>query len=38
MIRHFGILKDRDYRMCLCTGLLYDPKEHLTIHHPGEEA
>ena len=36
--RHFGILKDRDYRMCLCTGLLYDPKEHLTIHHPGEEA
>ena len=36
--RHFGILKDREYRMCLCTGLLYDPKEHLTIHHPGEEA
>mgnify|MGYP002624929362 FL=1 len=34
--RHFGILKDRDYKMCLCTGLLYDPKEHLTIHHPDE--
>ena len=34
--RHFSILKDRDYKMCLCTGLLYDPKEHLTIHHPGE--
>ena len=31
-------VKDREYRMCLCTGLLYDPKEHLTIHHPGEEA
>ena len=34
--RHFSILKDRDYKMCLCTGLLYDPNEHLTIHHPGE--
>ena len=34
--RHFSILKDRDYKMCLCTGLLYDPKEHLVIHHPGE--
>ena len=34
--RHFGILQDREYKMCLCTGLLYDPKEHLTIHHPGE--
>ena len=34
--RHFDILKDREYKMCLCTGLLYDPKEHLTIHHPDE--
>ena len=34
--RHFHILQDREYRMCLCTGLLYDPKEHLTIHHPDE--
>ncbi|MBO4625476.1 MAG: GNAT family N-acetyltransferase [Bacteroidales bacterium] len=34
--RHFSILKERDYKMCLCTGLLYDPKEHLTIHHPGD--
>ena len=32
--RHFSILKDRDYSMCLCTGLLYDPGEHLTIHQP----
>ena len=28
--------EDRDFKMCLCTGLLYDPKEHLVIHHPGE--
>ena len=34
--RHFDILASHDYKMCICTGLLYDPKEHLTIHHPGE--
>ena len=34
--RHFEILKIHDYKMCICTGLLYDPKEHLTIHHPDE--
>lgn len=34
--RHFDILKSHDYKMCICTGLLYDPKEHLEIHHPGE--
>ena len=34
--RHFDILRSHDYKMCLCTGLLYDPKEHLTIHHPDE--
>lgn len=33
---HFQILKANEYKMCLCTGLLYDPKEHLEIHHPGE--
>lgn len=33
---HFHILKANEYKMCLCTGLLYDPKEHLEIHHPGE--
>ena len=33
---HFPILKERDYKLCLCTGLLYDPREHLTIYHPGE--
>ena len=34
--RHFGILTRNEYRLCLCTGLLFDPKEHLEIHHPGE--
>jgi hypothetical protein len=34
--RHFDILQSHDYKMCICTGLLYDPKEHLVIHHPGE--
>lgn len=34
--RHFEILESHDYKMCICTGLLYDPKEHLEIHHPGE--
>jgi len=26
--RHYDILKSHDYTMCICTGLLYDPKEH----------
>ena len=30
--RHFDILKSHDYKMCICTGLLYDPKEHVSIH------
>ena len=34
--RHFDILRSHDYKMCICTGLLYDPKEHMTIHHPDE--
>lgn len=25
--RHFDILKSHDYKMCICTGLLYDPQE-----------
>ena len=32
--RHFEILKDHDYKMCICTGLLFDPTEHLEIHSP----
>ena len=35
--RHFDILKSHNYTMCICTGLLYDPKEHLAIHHPDEQ-
>ena len=34
--RHFDILQSHDYKMCICTGLLYDPKEHIEIHHPDE--
>ena len=34
--RHFDILESHNYKMCICTGLLYDPKEHLEIHRPDE--
>lgn len=34
--RNFDILQRNEYKMCICTGLLYDPQEHLTIHHPDE--
>ena len=34
--RHFDILKSHDYKMCICTGLLFDPEEHLEIHQPEE--
>ena len=30
--RNFQILEKNSYRMCLCTGLLYDPKEHIAIN------
>ncbi len=26
--RNFNILENNSFKMCLCTGLLYDPKEH----------
>jgi hypothetical protein len=29
--RNFGILESNGYRMCLCTGLLYDPAEHIEV-------
>ena len=32
--RHYDILESHDFKMCICTGLLYDPKEHLEIHSP----
>ncbi|MBO6081474.1 MAG: GNAT family N-acetyltransferase [Bacteroidales bacterium] len=35
--RHYDILESHDFKMCICTGLLYDPKEHLEIRHPDEE-
>jgi len=34
--RHFDILQSHDYKMCICTGMLYDPSEHLQIHNPDE--
>ncbi len=27
--RNWHILESNDFKMCLCTGLLYDPKEHV---------
>ena len=29
--RNFPILEANDYKMCLCTGLLYDPQEHIEV-------
>lgn len=28
---NYEILKMKDHKMCICTGLLYDPKEHMAI-------
>lgn len=28
---NFDILKSKGYRMCICTGLLYDPNEHVAM-------
>ena len=32
--RNFEILQSNNYRMCLCTGLLYDPEEHIQVENP----
>ena len=32
--RNFGILEANEHRMCLCTGLLYDPAEHIQVMDP----
>ncbi len=32
--RNYGILEDNEHRMCLCTGLLYDPAEHIEVTDP----
>ena len=31
--RNYGILESNERRMCLCTGLLYDPQEHIVIEN-----
>ena len=32
--RNYQILEANEYRMCLCTGLLYDPAEHIEVKSP----
>jgi len=32
--RNYAILEANDHRMCLCTGLLYDPAEHIEVKSP----
>ena len=32
--RNYGILDANEHRMCLCTGLLYDPAEHIEVLNP----
>ena len=32
--RNFQILESNNYKMCLCTGLLYDPAEHIKVLNP----
>ena len=34
--RNFPILESNQYRMCLCTGLLYDPAEHIEVVNPAQ--
>jgi len=32
--RNYEILEANEHRMCLCTGLLYDPAEHIEVSDP----
>ena len=32
--RNYQILEANEHRMCLCTGLLYDPEEHIEVKSP----
>lgn len=32
--RNYPILESNGFRMCLCTGLLYDPVEHIKVINP----
>ena len=34
--RNYQILEANEYRMCLCTGLLYDPAEHIEVKNPAQ--
>ena len=34
--RNYPILEANDHRMCLCTGLLYDPAEHIKVMNPAD--
>ena len=34
--RNFQILESNNYKMCLCTGLLYDPAEHIEVITPAK--
>ena len=34
--RNFQILESNNYKMCLCTGLLYDPAEHIEVINPAK--
>ena len=34
--RNYGILESNGYRMCLCTGLLFDPAEHIKVADPAD--
>lgn len=36
--RNYGILEANDFKMCLCTGLLFDPAEHISIDNPAHPA
>ena len=32
--RNYPILESNNFKMCLCTGLLYDPEEHISVDNP----
>ena len=32
--RNYSILESNEHKMCLCTGLLYDPAEHIEVMNP----
>ena len=32
--RNYAILESNEHKMCLCTGLLYDPAEHIEVMNP----